>query len=194
MERVKRQLQHSASYICKVQQRQGKANKSNWNHSSAPGLFFLWCHATNCPGALLCSPERAGLAGAAEGCGLQEQTRSGIRFLPWQAAPSLLLLLPAPWGQAVSWKTCCTERRETGKSKCRHFAASRKALPEVHAPSKFGWTRLRCHNLQPRVRQKVLQWLHWIEAGNGTKQALEWPHLPQMMHFLTFADWLCDYK
>lgn len=108
------------------------------------------------------------------------------------ASSSLLLLLPAPWGQPVSRQTCCTERKERGKCKCRHFAASRKSFPK--APSKSGWTRLCCHSLQPRVRQKVLQWLHWIEAGNGTKQALGRPHLPEMMHFLTFADWLCDYK
>lgn len=108
MERVKKQLQHSTSCICKVQQRQGKANKPNWNHSSLPSLFFLWCHATNCPGALLCSPEGAGLARAAEGCGLQEQTRSGIPFLPWQAAPFCSCFPPHGASQRadklVAWK------------------------------------------------------------------------------------------
>lgn len=104
------------------------------------------------------------------------------------ASSSLLLLLPAPWGQPASRQTCCTERRERGNCKCRQFTASRKPFPES------AWTRLRRHRLQPRVRQKVLQWLHWIEAGNGTKRALGWPHLPEMMRFLTFADWLCDYK
>lgn len=190
MERVKKQLLHSTSCICKVQQRQGKANKPNWNHSSAPSLFFLWCHATNCPGALLRSPQGAGLARAAEGCRNKHALEFGL--CPGRQLP--LLLPPAPWGQPASRQTRCMERRERGKCKRRHFAASRKSFPKAHSPSKFGWTRLCRHSLQPRVRQKVLQWLHWIEVGNGTKQALGWSHLPQTMRFLTFADWLCDYK
>lgn len=192
MERVKQQLLHSTSCICKVQQRPGKANKPNWNHPSAPSLFFLWCHATNCPGALLCSPQGAGLAGAAEGCGLQEQTRSGIRSLPRQAAPFCSCLPPHGASQRADKLVAWKEGRGGNASADISQRSGNRSLK--HSPGKFGWTRLCWRNLQPRVRQKVLQWFHWIEVGSGTKQALGWSHLPQTMRVLTFVDWLCDYK
>lgn len=47
------------------------------------------------------------------------------------AGSSLLLLPPAPWGQPASRLTCCMERRERGKCKRRHFAASRKSFPKA---------------------------------------------------------------
>lgn len=121
--------------ICKVQSQQThyqirgrQTNRTETILQPESGLFFLWCHATNCLSSLLSPPE--GAAGLARGCrgagrrgrALQEQTRSGIWFLPSQAA--WFLAPPASERSEEPKKARFTERRLREKCKRRRFAAS----------------------------------------------------------------------